>query len=185
MLNEKSSYPQLSDDINIISSDKLFESFSTTTCTGKGTGLELSTSYEPARYHGNQYLLKEVPYLLSKKTILLVEDEKSVLTTVKIMLERNGYTVLIANSPKIAIRIACEYDGEIHLLISDVEMPEMNGCEMYKLIHKLYPEMKSIFMSGYNANITSRHGILENDTHFLQKPFSYNELTHEVKCALN
>ncbi|MEI6521819.1 MAG: response regulator [bacterium] len=185
MLNNKSSYPQLPDGINMMSSEKLLESFSTAAGADKGTGLDLSMDYESFRYHENQYLLKEVPYLLSKKTILLVEDEKAILTTLKILLEKKGFTVLGANTPGLAIRIACEYDGEIHLLISDVEMPEMNGCEMYKNLHKLYPDMKSIFMSGYNANIVSHHGITAEDTHFLQKPFSSDELAIKVKCALN
>jgi two-component system cell cycle sensor histidine kinase/response regulator CckA len=100
------------------------------------------------------------------------------------MLERLGYTVLAAGTPGEAIRLAGEYAGHIHLLATDVIMPEMNGRELSVRLLKSRPEMKCLFMSGYTANIIANQGILKKGVPFIQKPFSKNELAAKVREAM-
>ncbi len=77
------------------------------------------------------------------------------------MLERQGYTVLAASTPGEAIRLAREHAGEIHLLMTDVVMPEMNGRDLAKNLLSLYPDLKRLFMSGYTADVIAHHGVLD------------------------
>jgi len=116
--------------------------------------------------------------------VLLVEDETSILNLGKTLLERLGYTVLTANTPGEALRLAQAYSGKIHLLITDVVMPEMNGHELVQLLSKSFPELKSLFMSGYTADMIARRGILHTGVHFIQKPFSYKDFSTKVQEAL-
>jgi two-component system, cell cycle sensor histidine kinase and response regulator CckA len=100
------------------------------------------------------------------------------------MLQILGYTVLAANTPGAAIRLAEEYAGEIHLLVTDVVMPEMNGRELANRLLTLYPNLKRLFMSGYTANVIAHHGVVDEGIHFLQKPFSTKALADKVRQAL-
>lgn len=118
------------------------------------------------------------------ETILLVEDEPAVLKVSTLMLERQGYTVLAAATPGEAFRLARDQAGEIHLLITDVVMPEMNGRELAQQLSQLYPNLKRLFMSGYTANVIADHGVLDEGVHFIQKPFAYNDLGNKVREAL-
>ena len=118
------------------------------------------------------------------ETILLVEDEKSVLRLVKNILEGQGYSVLSAEMPGEAIRLAKEHDGEIQLLITDVVMPEMNGRDLARNLQSLYPDIRRLFMSGYTANVIAHHGVLDPGVHFLQKPFSVQDLGAKIREAL-
>jgi DNA-binding NtrC family response regulator len=118
------------------------------------------------------------------ETILLVEDEPVILELTMIMLERQGYTVLAASAPGEALRLAREHPGEIHLVMTDVVMPEMNGRDLAKNLLSLYPSLKRLFMSGYTANVIAHHGVLDPGVHFIQKPFSIKELADKVREAI-
>jgi len=112
--------------------------------------------------------------------ILLVEDEPAILSLGEIMLERFGYRVLAAATPGEALEMARQHEGEIHCLITDVIMPEMNGRDLARQLLSLYPKMKRIFMSGYTADIIAHQGVLDEGTDFLQKPFSMDSLGKKI-----
>ena len=191
----------------------LFEPFFTTKEIGKGTGLGLATVYgivkqnrgfitvESAPGQGttfNIYLPRHItgkdpaqatapgrPEAQGHETILLVEDEPAILKLTTIMLERLGYTVLPAGRPGEAIHLAREHAGTIHLLMTDVVMPEMNGRDLAKNLLSVYPDIKRLFMSGYTADIIAHQGVLDEGVHFIQKPFYKNELASKVREALD
>jgi two-component system, cell cycle sensor histidine kinase and response regulator CckA len=109
------------------------------------------------------------------ETILLVEDERDPGNDHDDA-ERQGYTVVAADTPGEAIRLAQEHSGSIDLLMTDVVMPEMNGRELAQNILSVYPDMKCLFMSGYTANVIAHHGVLDPGVHFIQKPFTMKDL---------
>jgi two-component system cell cycle sensor histidine kinase/response regulator CckA len=192
---------------------KLFEPFFTTKEIGKGTGLGLATVYgivkqnngfinvysEPdqgttfriylPRHRGKAEQAQtegfQEPVIGGQETVLVVEDEPALLDMSKLILEKHGYRVLTAGTPGEATRLAEEYTGEIHLLMTDVVMPEMNGRDLAKIMLSLYPNLKRLFMSGYTANVIAHHGVLDDGVHFLQKPFSRKELAVKVREALD
>ncbi|MBI5590862.1 MAG: PAS domain S-box protein [Deltaproteobacteria bacterium] len=192
--------------------DKLFEPFFTTKEIGKGTGLGLATIYgiikqnkgfinvysEPGqgttftiylpRHAGKAGLLqKEVSVDASKRgneTILLVEDEPVILKMTTKMLEMQGYTVLAASTPGEAIRLAEAHGSEIHLIMTDVIMPEMNGRDLVNNLLSIHPNLKRLFMSGYTANVIAHHGVLDPGVKFIQKPFSIKDLAAKIREAL-
>ena len=191
----------------------LFEPFFTTKEMGKGTGLGLAMIYgvvkqnrgflnvysEPGkgstfrvylpRYNDEQQQLvrqpSDNPVTQGLETILLVEDEPMILTMTTAMLERLGYMVLPAGTPSKAIQLVREYSDTIHLLITDVIMPEMNGRELVKQVVQFQPDLKCLFMSGYTANVIAQHGVLEEGVNFIQKPFSHRELAAKVREVLD
>jgi PAS domain S-box-containing protein len=192
---------------------QIFEPFFTTKDVGKGTGLGLSMVYGAIRQNGGyvtvasepgrgttfeiylpRYVGKEGPEDASNadadiprgdETILLVEDEPVVLDLTTEMLQAQGYTVLAASSPKAAIRLAEKHAGAIDLLLTDVIMPEMNGRELANKLVALLPGLRYLFMSGYSADIIGPHGVLDEETHFLGKPFSLAALAAAVRKALH
>jgi response regulator RpfG family c-di-GMP phosphodiesterase len=117
--------------------------------------------------------------------VLLVEDEPSIMKMSKMMIENLGYVVMCANLPKEAIRLAEEHSGNIYLLITDVVMPEMNGRDLANQIHNLYPNIKTLFMSGYTANVIAPHGVLDKGVHFIQKPFSKKDIAVKIRKVLD
>ncbi|GEM_PF-1234732 len=123
--------------------------------------------------------------LPSSITILLVEDELAVLKLTKILLQKTGYTVLEANHPQKALTIVQEHKGDIHLLLTDIMMPEINGLELSEIIDKKRPGIKKLFMSAYTAAIIDKHGILRKNTHFMEKPFTREVLESKVREALS
>jgi len=126
----------------------------------------------------------DAPLASGNETLLLVEDEPPILKMGKTFLERLGYRVLIAATPGEAIRLAHDHAGEIHLLITDVIMPEMNGRDLADQLTAAYPGMKRLFMSGYTADVIAGHGVLDPGMHFIQKPFSRTDLAKKVREAL-
>ncbi|HNT37082.1 MAG TPA: response regulator, partial [bacterium] len=118
------------------------------------------------------------------ETILLVEDEPAILNLAQMMIERWGYRVLAASTPTEAMQLAQEHAGGIHLLITDVIMPEMNGRDLARSLHSSQPEIRTLFMSGYNADIIAHHGVLDRGVYFIQKPFMMDELAAKIREAL-
>jgi len=193
--------------------EHLFEPFFTTKEVDKGTGLGLATVYgivkqnngfvnvysEPGQ--GTTFKLylprhlteadplpkkiKDHPAECGQETILLVEDEPAILSMTTRMLEGLGYQVMPARTPGEAIRLAQEYVGAIHLLMTDVVMPEMNGRDLAKNLMSLYPGIRRLFMSGYTANVIAHHNVLDEGVNFLQKPFSMNDLGAKVREVLD
>lgn len=191
----------------------IFEPFFTTKALGEGTGLGLATVYgivrqnngfikvysEPGqgttfkiylpRYTGavEQDQKKAALSLPSHghECILLVEDEAGILNMTKSLLEKFGYTVLTAGTPGKAITLAKEYEGAISLLLTDVVMPEMNGRELANKLRDLGVVQKSLFMSGYTANVIAHHGALDKGVNFISKPFSAQDLAVKVREVLD
>lgn len=119
-----------------------------------------------------------------QKTVLVVEDEPALLQMSKMMLEKLGYRVLTAHKPSEAIRLVEGNAEEIHLLLTDVIMPEMNGNDLAARVQFLCPSIKIIFMSGYTAKVTTELSELDEDKNFIGKPFSMDDLAVKVQDAL-
>jgi two-component system, cell cycle sensor histidine kinase and response regulator CckA len=113
-----------------------------------------------------------------------VEDEPAILRISKLALENLGYQVLAAGTPGEALRLAEERVGEIHLLMPDVVMPEMNGRDLAQRLLTLCPGVKRLFMSGYTADVIAHHGVVYEGTCFIQKPFTIPALAEKVREAL-
>ena len=193
--------------------DHIFEPFFTTKEVDKGTGLGLSTVYgivkqnngfinvysEPGsgtairvylpRHQGRPVEIREEsPGEIPSghgETILLVEDDLSILELTRRILHGLGYTVLAGSTPVEAIKLAEQTSGGIDLLLTDVIMPQMNGRELSERLQFLYPDLKCLFMSGYTADAIAHHGVLEDDIHFIQKPFSRGDLATIVRKVLD
>ena len=192
--------------------DNLFEPFFTTKEIFKRPGLGLATVYgavkqnsgfidvssEPEkgttfsiylpRYVGaeRKELTKEVvqPPIPARETILVVEDEPIVLELVTKLLEMKGYIVYATNNAHEAINIAHDHIGKINLLLTDVLMPEMNGDELARKLLADDPSLKCLFMSGYTADVVTHSGLLNDEIHFIQKPFALDALILKVKEAI-
>ncbi len=119
------------------------------------------------------------------ETILLVEDDTAVRAVAHRSLRRFGYDVLTAARGEDALQIAEDHDGEIDLLLTDIMMPGMNGVEVASAVSKIRPGIQIFFMSGYADQDLVRQGLLEPGTHFLQKPFTPQELAERIRQILD
>jgi DNA-binding NtrC family response regulator len=126
-----------------------------------------------------------VPELLQgQETVLLVEDEEMVRKLSHEILEMNGYRVFSAANGEEACRMCDVYIGEIHLMITDVVMPQMSGRELAERVVKDRPEMLVLYMSGYTHDAIVRHGVLVDSMTFLQKPFTPDSFARKVRELL-
>jgi PAS domain S-box-containing protein len=191
----------------------IFEPFYTTKGIGKGTGLGLATVYGAVKQNNGFVTIESnagkgavfttyfpkctqtetlvekekmlPPIEGNQETILLVEDEAATLNMASKMLEGLGFTVLAAGTPGDALMLARESAGPIHLLLSDVIMPEMNGKELAEEIIKIRPTIKCLFMSGHTADIITRRGLLNEGQSFIEKPFSNYNLATKIRSVLS
>ena len=100
-------------------------------------------------------------------------------------LEEYGYKVLPAHNADEGLRLATTYEEPIHLLLSDVIMPGMNGPDLYQRVAEVRPGIVALFMSGYTNDVIAHHGVLEEGMNFLQKPFTIHSLTQKVRQVLD
>jgi PAS domain S-box-containing protein len=190
---------------------RLFEPFFTTKPKGQGTGLGLATAYGIIKQHRGAILVTSTPgqgsvfqVLLpcvdvpsdpasapppqqvtgGSETILLVEDEEIVRHATQGMLEHLGYHVISAHDGVSALRASEAFRGTIHLLMTDVVMPSMNGKELAELLLRIRPDMRVLFTSGYTDDVIVHHGVLETGVSFVSKPFDTAELARRVRKAL-
>jgi two-component system cell cycle sensor histidine kinase/response regulator CckA len=189
----------------------VFEPFFTTKATGRGTGLGLATVYgivtqnggvlnaysEPG--HGTTFKVylprlrdaSALPVASDEKlpplgggTVLLVEDDEAVRRITAAMLDALGFVVLVADGWRAALALAQKDDCRIDLLLTDVVMPEVSGRELADRLRAVCPKVRVLYASGYTANVIAHHGILDEDVHFIQKPFSMDELARGIRKAL-
>ena len=192
--------------------EHMFEPFFTTRERGKGTGLGLSTVYGIVKQSGGYVRAQSEPgqgsafriYLpcarvgsgkpaarsgkarlaKGRETVLVVEDELAVRQVVAATLRSCGYKVLEARSGEEGMRRLRRHEGPLHLLLTDLVMPRMNGRKVADSVRTLYPEVKVVFMSGYTDDALLRHGVSDTQGSFLQKPFTMETLTQEVREVL-
>ena len=192
----------------------IFEPFFTTKGSGKGTGLGLATVYgivqqsggilqvdsHPGKgstfriffphqtgVSGNTPSPDDNPSFAARgtETILIVEDEETLLQTASRMLTSMGYTILATLSPEKALQIVDERNGAIDLVLSDVIMPGLSGPAMVQTMLERHPGIKCLFMSGYTANLIAQEGIRTDSVNYLPKPFSRNTLAQKVREVLD
>jgi len=192
--------------------DHIFEPFYTTKEVDKGTGLGLATVYGIVTQNNgfinvdsvpgqgttvNIYLPRHTGVVDNKppedrvpapegrgETILVVEDDLSILDLTREMLSSLDYHVLAADKPARALELSETHTGRIHLLVTDVIMPEMNGRELAAQLQARDTNMKCLFMSGYTADVIAPHGVLEPGVRFIQKPFSRTDLAAAIRQIL-
>ena len=119
------------------------------------------------------------------ETILLVEDDEVVRKLVSEVLDNEGYRLLEAANGVAALSICAQYEEPIHLLLTDVVMPEMSGRELANRLAAVRPELKVLYMSGYTDDVIVHHGVLDEGTEFIQKPFTPDVLARKIREVLD
>lgn len=192
--------------------EKIFEPFFTTKGVGKGTGLGLAVVHGVISQSGGQISIESsvgvgttfhilLPLIVDSpsapatnavsivargaETVLLVEDDEAVRKIARISLQTQGYTVLEADGGAAAIRQAERHHGEIHLLVSDVVMPEMGGRQLLDAVRQFRPGLRVLFMSGYTDDAVLLHGVVEATDAFIQKPFTPLSLARKVREVID
>jgi CheY-like chemotaxis protein len=117
--------------------------------------------------------------------LLIVENESAIRTLLQVALSRNGYTVLTAESGRKALELVRNHTGAIHLLITDVIMPDMDGPELVRHLSTIRPDTRTLFMSGYMDDTLGERGILATNANFIQKPFSPRTIAQRVREILD
>jgi two-component system cell cycle sensor histidine kinase/response regulator CckA len=190
----------------------LFEPFFTTKGIGRGTGLGLPTVYGIVKQSGGDVAVRSEPgrgstfevFLprvegeperravepddqptMGTETVLLVEDEDSLRDLMEEILPHYGYRVITAQDGNAALKVLERHDGPVHLVLTDVVMPGMNGKELHDRLRNLHPGVRVLFMSGYTDDHIAHHGILEPGTPFIQKPFSMTKLAGKLRQVLD
>jgi CheY-like chemotaxis protein len=191
----------------------IFEPFFSTKKVGQGTGLGLATVYGITRQNKGFILVEsepdkgttfeiylprvldppsssgglkpEAPLKGRGETILLVEDESALRITCSRFLEMYGYRVLVADEPAKALKLAEQHSGEIHLLLTDVIMPGMDGRELARQLILRKPDIKVLFMSGYTTDMIASHGVSSLEKPLIQKPFTRFELSLKLREVLD
>jgi two-component system cell cycle sensor histidine kinase/response regulator CckA len=198
----------MTDDV----ASKIFEPFFTTKESGSGTGLGLATVYGAVVQNRGFITVASVvgagttfelylprhagaapqPAIIEptsdgsgRETVLIVEDEPMLLRMAARSLEVHGYEVLRAASPAEAVRMAADHDKKIHLLLTDIVMPTMNGRDLAVAIKSTRPKIKVLFMSGYSPDMGRGQRELPGNAQFIGKPFSVGELAEKVRAVLD